>query len=394
MRDVLVAGGGVGGLAAALACARGGNRVRLLEKASAFGEVGAGIQLGPNALAVLHQWGLLPALQGVAAFPQRLVLRDAQADRLLAQLPLGHAAQQRYGQPHATVHRADLHALLLHAVQAEPQVTLTLGSALAQVHSSSKQAQVQTEQGQRWQADALIACDGLWSRARQCLLGDGAPLPTGHLAYRACVPQAQVPLALRSSDITVWMGPLWHVVRYPVRSGDWLNVVVIVHGQADGDVQRWDRACPAQDVQRALHGACAPVAALAEAMAPWCLWALYERAPLTQAAQYVHGCAALLGDAAHPMRPYMAQGASMALEDAWALGMALQDHTLSVTDALQTYAQQRCQRNARVQRKAQRNGGIFHATGLMRAGRDWSLRLLGERLLDTPWLYRGPGASV
>jgi salicylate hydroxylase len=239
----------------------------------------------------------------------------------------------------------------------------------------------------------LVGADGLWSRVRQQLLGDGAPRPTGHLAYRAMVPQATLPAALRCQNVVVWLGAGLHVVQYPVRGGDWLNVVALVedrlHGAHPGDRSGWDHAALGADLQLALRNATADLQALVQSIEGWRLWHLQIRDTLRSAAQMAQGRVALLGDAAHPMLPYLAQGAGMAIEDAQSLGLALGEGGATPA-ALARYAQARCQRNARVQDRALRNASIFHATGPVRWGRDLAMRALGERLLDLPWLYGGP----
>lgn len=391
-RQALVAGGGIGGLAVALAVARVGWQVRLYERAPVFSEVGAGIQLGPNVVKVLHGWGLADALAEVAAFPQQLEVRSAVLGERLGRLRLGAAMVQRYGAPYATVHRADLHAILLKAAQ-QAGVQLKLNHTLSRFTQNAESVTAQSGDDPPVEADVLLGADGLWSPLRQWLLGDGPPRPTGHLAYRALVRQADLPAALRSSEVTAWLGPQLHVVQYPVRGGDWLNLVGIVHGTASGELESWDRGTDATGLRAALAGTCAPLQDLVQAIHGWQLWALCDRPPMRGAHQHALGRVALLGDAAHPMRPYLAQGAGMAIEDAAELGRVLAQALDPVFDApamLSRYALNRWQRNARVQARAIRNGQIFHAGGLVRWGRDASLKLLGERLLDLPWLYGGP----
>jgi salicylate hydroxylase len=403
IQQALIAGGGIGGLAAALAASRAGWDVRLFEQAPAFGEVGAGIQLGPNVVRVLHGWGLQDELAGVAAFPHRLQVRDAVTGDELGVLPLGQRALQKYGAPYATIHRADLHGLLLQALQARDHVRLNLNSTLASFVDSGQAVTLHTGDGLEVQGDALIGADGLWSRVREQLLADGPPRVTGHLAYRALLPQASLPARLRSQQVTVWLGPKLHVVQYPVRGGEWLNVVAIVHGQVDGDLQSWGHASNAADLQAAFMHTAWPLRELIQAVtasgntddgneenAGWGLWALCDRPPMRGAQQQAQGRVALLGDAAHPMRPYLAQGAGMAIEDAAELGSALaqtQNQVAEVPALLQRYAQNRWRRNARVQARSLRNGQIFHASGPLRWARDASLKLLGEKALDLPWLY-------
>ncbi|GAB3470404.1 FAD-dependent monooxygenase [Polaromonas eurypsychrophila] len=392
MKQVLIAGGGIGGLAAALAVVRAGWQVRLYERAAAFSEVGAGIQLGPNVVKVLHGWGMADALASVAAFPQRLEVRSALSGESLARLPLGGAMVQRYGAPYATVHRADLHGLLLHAVQ-QADVSLKLQHTLSQFTQTADAVTVQSADGAPLECDVLVGADGLWSPVRQWLLGDGPPRSTGHSAYRALVRQADLPEVLRSSQITVWLGPQVHVVQYPVRGGDWLNVVGIVQGKRGDALDGWDHDTDAAGLRAALAGTCSPLQNLVQAIDYWRLWALCDRAPMQGAYQHALGRVALLGDAAHPMRPYLAQGAGMAIEDAAELGRVLAralDPALDVPTMLNRYALNRWERNARVQARAIRNGQIFHASGPVRWGRDASMKLLGERLLDLPWLYGGP----
>jgi salicylate hydroxylase len=189
--------------------------------------------------------------------------------------------------------------------------------------------------------------------------------------------------------VTAWLGPNLHLVQYPVRRGDWLNVVAIVRGRTQGDPKTWDHSTNAAELRRHLAATCQPLQDLIQAIDFWRLWALSIRPPMRGPGEHAQGRVALLGDAAHPMVPYLAQGAGMAIEDAQALADALPDKADDVPVALQKYANARWQRNARVQAGAIRNGEIFHATGLTRWGRDTAMRLLGERLLDLPWLYRG-----
>lgn len=390
--QALIVGGGIGGLAAALACARGGIEVDLFERFGSFTEVGAGIQLGPNVVKILHGWGLNEALAEVASFPERLQVRCALSGAALGVLRLGGVTVARYGSPYATIHRADLQALLLAAVSKQTGARLNLGSLAAGYLQYDDGVALRLSDAQEVRGDVLIGADGLWSRVRQQLLNDGTPFPTGHLAYRALVPQSSLPEPLRSRQITVWLGPRLHVVQYPVRRGEWLNVVAIAHGQVYGDMECWDHSANAAELRRVMAAACSPLQDLIHAIDRWRLWALSIREPMRGAHEQAKGRVALLGDAAHPMLPYLAQGAGMAIEDADALGRMLglaRDPQRDVPLLLEQYARQRWQRNARVQARAIRNGQIFHATGLVRWGRDVAMKVLGERLLDMPWLYRG-----
>jgi salicylate hydroxylase len=399
--NVLIAGGGIGGLAAALALGREGHPVDLLEQTPEFGEVGAGLQLGPNAVRVLDAWGLTEALHACAAFPEVLAVRDAHSAKALGRLRLGAMARAHYGQPYATLHRADLHALLLHAVKEQPAVRLHLNTRLASYEADAQGVVVTAEDGQCFEGQALIGADGLWSRVRAQMLGVQAARVSGHLAYRGTVASDRLPDAVRNDTVTAWLGPRLHVVHYPVRCGEVFNVVAVVegvlgqgHGGPPGsDPQSWSHEARQADLMRALGPVCGELKTMLEAVDGWRLWALNDRPPMSGENQHAQGRVALLGDAAHPLRPYLAQGAAMAIEDAWTLGRLLQPLAGLVPDwprVLADFAQTRWQRNARVQIRSQRNGTIFHASGALRWGRNTAMALLGESLLDNPWLYSGP----
>jgi salicylate hydroxylase len=388
LEQVVVSGGGIGGLAAALAGTRRGVSVQLIERAAQLSEVGAGIQIGPNVTRILQAWGLGGALAKVAAFPERLQARDAQTGQVLGSLRLGQRAQAVYGAPYATIHRADLQNLLHAAARAEG-VPVRLGQTVQGWRETSGGVQVNTADGQSVQTDALIGADGVWSAVRQQLLGDAPARFTGHLAYRALVAQADLPAHLRTDEVTVWMGPRLHVVHYPVRSGQWLNVVAIVHGDRPAQADAWDTNGHAQALMQAMGAVGSDLHERLASVPAWRQWALHDRAPMVSAHEMAQGRVALLGDAAHPMRPYLAQGAGMAIEDAQVLAQCLSAETGTMAERLQAYAEQRWARNAKVQARAMRNGRIFHATGPVAWGRNLSMRLMGEWVMDVPWLYGG-----
>ncbi len=395
--NVLVAGGGIGGLACALALGRSGVPVTVLEQAPAFGEIGAGIQLGPNAMRVLSDWGVAEALHEHASFPDELRVRSAKDGQLLGHMRLGTSALARYGYPYASVHRADLHRVLLSSLLAGAPASLSLNARIASFEAMADGVSVHLDAGQTLEGEALIGCDGLWSRVRTGLLGPEPPRLTGHLAYRGMIPADRLPRALATNTVNAWLGPRMHVVHYPIRQGRWFNVVAVVQGRAGqghagSDPRQWSQDALTADLLRAMGPLGVDLQGLIDAVPSWTLWSLHDRAPMTGPHEHAQGRVALLGDAAHPLRPYLAQGAAMALEDAWTLGQLIDRHQRPVDwpAVFQRFARSRWERNARVQARSLRNGHIFHARGLVRWGRDAAMNLLGEKLIDNPWLYGGP----
>ena len=390
--SLLVAGAGIGGLACALSLGRSGVPVTLLEQADDFAELGAGIQLGPNAMRVLSDWGLDERLRSIASYPDDLCVRDSLDGRQLGHLRLGATALARFGRPYACVHRADLHRLLLDALHSRTPATLRLQARVSTFEIQSDAVRVQLEDGVALSGSALIGCDGLWSRVREALLGTEPAQPTGHLAYRGLIPAESLSRTARSNSVQVWLGADMHVVSYPVRCGQWINLVAVVHGRSGASPGRWTQEACVEDLLTATGPVAANLRALIDAVPRWTLWTLHDRAPLHGPSDLARGRVALLGDAAHPLRPYLAQGAAMAMEDAWTLGQLVHRTRVRLdwSALFAKYAAHRWERNARVQRMSRFNGRIYHARGLLRLGRNAGLRLLGEQLLANRWLYSGP----
>lgn len=395
---ILIAGGGIGGLAAAVALGRRGQGVEVLEQAATFAEVGAGIQLGPNVTRRLKALGLLEPALRLAARPPSVAVRDAQDGALLARMPLADSIERKYGGPYLCMHRADLHAVLLQAARGlAPRVELNTGAPITQVAARGETVCVGSGNVRAWEGDGLIGADGLWSLVRSRVAEDATPpRATGHTAWRALVRIDALPAALRSAEVQVWLGERLHVVAYPVRGGAWLNLVVLAEVQPGGasarkqDPADWDQQADIAALLAAIGNRCDGVFPLIEAMPQWRAWQLNDRPPLTGPQDMVRGRVALLGDAAHPMLPYLAQGAGMAIEDAVALAERVGNcNADDLPAALSRYAVARWQRNARVQARAHRNGEVFHASGARRVARDAALRVLGAHLLDNPWLYEG-----
>jgi salicylate hydroxylase len=387
---ILIAGAGIGGLAAALGLAQRGMKVTVLEATKEFGQVGAGIQLGPNAMKVLSALGLEDAVMQTACTPQAIVIADAASGQTISHMLLGDAVRQKYGQAYVSLHRADLHALLLRAAL-EAGVVLKTDQSLSKYEQTNQYVcRLDADFDQHF--DVLIGADGLWSQVRAQMLGDGQPRASGHAAFRALLPAPAVPQALRTPHVRTWWARDVHVVSYPIRQtweGACLWNLVVLAQMPDAQQQGWSLSTQHPEVMR-LFGPTEPqLRALLDAggahAGAWRRWNLFDRVPL-KASQMVQGRVALLGDAAHPMLPYLAQGAAMALEDAWVLANCLSTYA-NAPHALRQYAELRAGRNARVVRTAQRNGRIFHLSGAMALARNSVLALQGTQVIGMPWLY-------
>jgi salicylate hydroxylase len=387
-RTVIIAGAGIGGLTAALALAQRGFEVRLLEAADRLEEVGAGLQLSPNAARVLAALGIAERLKLHVVVPDHLVVRNARSGRLLAQGQLGAISAQRYGAPYWVVHRGDLQAVLCETAAATPGITLQLGCKVEGFTAEPDGVVVSALHGTQplaARAQALIAADGLWSTLRGQVGHAHAPRPAGHTAWRTLVPIEAAPKSAALPAVNLWLGAEAHLVHYPVKSGRMINVVAIV-----GDDWRepgWNTSGDTRallDRFSAEHWH-ASACDLLVASEWWQKWALFDCAPL---ATWGKGRLTLLGDAAHPMLPYLAQGAAMAIEDAAVLAACL-ERTPDVPAALRAYEASRLPRTTRVQRDASRNGTVYHLTGAAAALRSLALMAMGgDRLISRyDWLY-------
>ncbi|MBP7003229.1 FAD-dependent monooxygenase [Amaricoccus sp.] len=398
MAEIAVIGGGVGGLAAAVALARRGLEVAVHEQAAALAEVGAGLQLAPNAVAVLEALGLRDAVEAVAATPEAVELRDGLSGRSVARLPLGAACVARYGRPYWHVHRADLLAALA-AGAAEAGVTLRLGSRVTEVTDAGDRVRVRLAGGAEEKAAVAAAADGVRSGLRAAHFGGAAPRFTGNVAWRALVPAARLAAPPLPRAATVFMGPRRHLVAYPLRKGALWNLVA-VEERAAWTEEGWSAPGDAQALRRAFAGWAEPVPTLLAAVSDCFLWGLFDHPRLPA---WARGRLALLGDACHPMTPFLAQGATMALEDAWVLADALAARRDDPAAGLAAYEDRRIARASRVQAAAGRSGRAFHlANPALRAAAHAGLaavaRLAPDRLAGRlDWLWGanvvGPGAT-
>ncbi len=309
---ILVAGGGLGGLTAALALARAGFTVELFEQVAELGEVGAGIQIGPNAVKVLRALGLEDGLARVGVRPTAREGRDWATGAVLQSAPMGGDFAAKYGAAYYHVHRADLLALLAAAVAAEPGITLHLGAAVAGFEQDDGQISLRLADGQTVAGAALVGADGIHSAVRARLFGPDAPRFTGNVAFRATVPVARLPAGLIEVKGYNWMGPRHHFVHYYLRGGRLINCVGVCE-QDDWRIESWTQEGDLDEFKREFDGWHPTIRGLIGAVDRCFKWALYDRDPLDR---WSVGRATLMGDAAHPMLPFLAQGACMAIEDA------------------------------------------------------------------------------
>ncbi|MCX6464545.1 MAG: FAD-dependent monooxygenase [Pseudonocardiales bacterium] len=364
MTDVVVVGGGIGGLAAAVCCARRGLAVRVLEQARAYGEVGAGIQLAPNATRVLHRLGLLDRLRDVGVRPRRLVLSDAVTGAELTHLPLDDLTA-RYGGPYVVLHRSDLLDALLDAARAAG-VALETDARVESVVDTGAGVSARTADGREFAGGVLLAADGLHSRVRPLLCAD-EPVASGYVAYRGAVPLDAVAHRSDLADVVVFVGPGRHFVQYPLRAGELYNQVAVFRSPAFARGEP-DWGGP-DELDAAFAGSCDHVLGAVAAVRRDLRWPMADREPVDT---WVGGRVALLGDAAHPMLQYLAQGACQAIEDADAVAAALAEEPPDA--ALRAYQARRAPRAAFVQTTARRWGELWHLDGPAAAARDAALR--------------------
>lgn len=383
--DVTIVGGGIGGISAALALSRATRfkRIRVLEKAEVFGEIGAGLQLAPNAHHALEALGIsTEALDRYAFRPGRLVMLDALSGKLITALDLGREYELRYGKPYVVMHRRDLLDLLVDAAEKRDNIELCVGQAASEVCTEGNTVCVRTEQGVEHVSELVIGADGLGSTLRKHVVDDGDPVASGYVTYRGTVPFDQVAEMAGGRDVLVWCGPHMHLVQYPIRRGELYNQVVCF--RSDRFTKEHSDWGTADEIDEHYVDACAPVRASVALIARDRHWKMVDRDPVDS---WVRGRVALLGDAAHPMFQYVAQGACQALEDAHVLGGALGAQP-DIDSALKEYQRARVPRASRVQLTARRFGDLIHLDGMGAMVRN---RLLEARRHDdyseSDWLH-------
>jgi salicylate hydroxylase len=383
---VIIIGGGIGGLTAALAFNQFGHEVSVHERASVLREVGAGIQLSPNAIKPLRALGLEPDIQAVASAPDTLTMRDGFSGRALFSLPIAERAQARFGAGYFTIHRADMITLLREALIERCPYALNLNRTFVRVSQSTNEAVAHFKDGTRVSADLIIGADGINSAVRKAITPTDPARFTGQLAWRAIVPCApDHPLA---KDTNVWTASGKHVVTYGLRRGHVLNIVGVVEDR-DWRDESWSHEGRAEDMRADLAGFAPVVSDLLKSVETCFKWALHDRPPLDI---WSKGRVTLLGDAVHPMLPFMAQGACMAIEDAYVLARAVSEHT-ELKAALTQYQDRRLARTRKVHAVAGRNAHLFHMRNPLarqgfRIATGFADRMLKEALwAQTDWIY-------
>lgn len=386
---ILIAGGGIGGLATAMGLAQKGLPSIVLEKASRFGEIGAGIQLGPNAFHAFDYLGVGDMARSMAVYIDSLRLMDALSGDEITRIPLDGLFRERFGNPYAVVHRGELHGVFLDACKASELIELRTHSGVEQYEQDGSSVTAILSGAEQVKGTALIGADGLWSNVRSQLAADGPPRVSGHTTYRSVIPTEDMPEDLRWNAATLWAGPKCHIVHYPLSGWKLFNLVVTYHNDADQPVA--GKPVSHDEVRRGFEHVNPVARQIIDRGADWRLWVLCDREPITG---WVDGRVALLGDAAHPMLQYFAQGACMAMEDAVCLSAEMELQSGNIETALQNYQRRRYLRTSKVQLMSREIGQhIYHPAGAHAALRN---RIMSSKTeadwCDTiEWLYGSTG---
>lgn len=384
-QDALIIGGGIGGLATALGLSRNGLQATVVEQADEFSEVGAGLQLGPNATRILDSWGLLDTVKEIGFTPENLIMKDALTGEEVTRLPLGEQFRERYGAPYIVIHRTDLHSILLDACR-EAGVDLITSTRISEVSANTTPALAATEDGRAFESDVIFGADGIHSALREKIVGDDV-IPSGYVAYRGTVPAEAIPSEQELNDVVVWAGPGCHLVQYRLRSGSVLNIVAVFKSES---FIRGAENFGGTDELDAVFAHCHPqVRESIEHIGRQRRWPLFDREP---ADFWGEGNTVLVGDAAHPMLQYLAQGCCQALEDAKTLEVLSDPSGDSQRpewpEVIQKYSEVRIPRTREVQRNARAFGEICHIDGMGRTMRNELLRTIKSQLVDyTDWVY-------
>jgi 2-polyprenyl-6-methoxyphenol hydroxylase-like FAD-dependent oxidoreductase len=380
---VLVVGGGIGGLSTALALAQKGIPVQVLEQAPEFKEIGAGIQLGPNVFRMFEVLGLTEQMFHWCAFPEGLEFRDSITAETIVDMKIDKRFHDKYRAPYGVIHRADMLNVILDACKKSNLIKLAISQKVVTIDDTGSGVTVKTEAGETYQGPALVGCDGLWSTVREKIVGDGKPVVSGHIAYRAVLPTSEWPAEYRLPKMMVWCGEKTHLVHYPLRRGELFNLVVVFH--SDRYEEGWDTYGDPAELHERFKDKCEPVRTLLQKVNAWKMWVLCDRPAIKN---WTKGRITLLGDAAHPMLQYLAQGGNTAMEDAVCLANQVETTGRDYELAFKKYQELRYLRTARVQLMARVYGEVYHASGVNRELRNKVLREWAEQGgVDMSWLY-------
>ncbi len=379
----LIAGGGIGGITAALCLARHGHSVEVFEQADAFGEIGAGIQLSPNCTRVLHHLGLENALRECGFLPEGTEFRQWRSGKVIAARPLGTAVLERFGMPYYHIHRGDLLRLLVDAADREEAISLHTNAQVCGFSQTDRDVTLQVNDTAHV-GDVLIGADGIHSRIRRSIWGDEAPQFTGNIAWRALVPANELPEGLVRPMSTVWWGPHKHFVHYYVRRGEFVNCVCVIEKEG-WEIESWTEPGSYEELKADFAGWHPDIQTLIDTADRNSLfkWALYDRPPMPAWGQ---GRATLLGDACHPTLPFMAQGAAMAIEDGAVLAACLNLDS-DIPARLKRYEDLRRDRTAGIQRGSRRNAKVFHMTGIQAWARNRAAGRAGAAAMEGLFSY-------
>lgn len=363
--------------------------MRVLEQASEFGEVGAGIQLGPNVHRMFERLGIDAAVNAISAYPDVLMMRDSITGEVVTEMPAGDRFRERFSYPYAVIYRADLHRVLYDACRASDLIELHTREKVVGFEETADGVSVRTEAGATYSGNALIGADGLWSTIRRHVVGDGDARVSGHVAYRAVLPHDDMPEDLRWNAMCIWAGEKTHLVQYPLRRGELFNLVAVFH--SDKFTEGWDDYGDPAELNLRFADKCEPVRTLLGKIENWRMWVLCDREPVKN---WCRGRIAVLGDAAHPMLQYLAQGANMAMEDAVCLADMLVNTDGDYEKAFVRYRDARYLRTARVQLTARLYGEAYHASGVVRELRNMTLaaRTPDDAYNAMAWLYEIPSS--
>ena len=383
-QPVIIVGGGIGGLSAALALERNGIPSQVVEQAPEFKEIGAGIQLGPNVFRMFELLGLTAAINALAVFPNNLIMLDSVSGEEVTRIPLGDAFRKTFTYPYALIHRADLHKVLLAACRKSKLIRLDAAQKIVTVDETSDGIVARAESGKEYRGAALIGADGLWSTIRQMVVGDGKPNVAGHITYRAVLPTSEMPAQWRWRDMVLWAGEKVHLVHYPLRTGELFNLVAVFH--SNRYEEGWDSYGDPAELHERFAKTCEPVRTLLNKIESWRMWVLCDRPPIKD---WSKGRITLLGDAAHPMLQYLAQGAGMSIEDAVCLADRVIAANGDYAAAFRAYQQARYLRTGRVQIMARVYGEFYHAAGVAKELRNMMLssRTAEDAMAGMAWLY-------